>query len=195
MSASSLASRPEAVRGTKVAASPRQSAQVGETPYWPQFLEHIGVSKGVDCRGGKGFNTWPLPATTSGSYSGGNMAGQALARLFIEWLRTSKGDTKGGCLQSIVLDILEVERSSKQRKDTALRGQIVGFFFEIERWLSGIARMTTPLDPKGLEELAVQMRRGLAHTKSDEQAEIHATQRAQRSVAARRAWQRKRKMT
>lgn len=84
-----------------------------------------------------GLSFWAVPKT--GGYSGGNETGAALARIYMKHLKEHGRGFGGGILQKIVLDMFDFG-TSDDPEDTALSGQAVGFFFELELWLAGAAK-------------------------------------------------------
>ncbi|MDO8908746.1 MAG: hypothetical protein Q7W55_09645 [Pseudohongiella sp.] len=83
-----------------------------------------------------GLSFWDVPR--SGGYTGGNLTGQALARFYLKHLRVH-GANDTGNLQNIVLDMLGSDDSVSPEMLT-LRGQIVGFFSELDVWLASAAQ-------------------------------------------------------
>jgi len=75
---------------------------------------------------------WSVPS--AGGYIGGNKTGKALALIYLQHLKENDSDS-GGILQHMAFDMLE-----GCDDDEARRGQVVGFFAELERWLSGAAK-------------------------------------------------------
>ena len=78
-----------------------------------------------------------MPKT--GGYSGGCKTGESLARIYLKHLKTHHPDLNEGRLQSIVLDMCEVERGGDPEQG-ARCGQVVGFFSELECWLIAAVR-------------------------------------------------------
>lgn len=74
---------------------------------------------------------WAVPAV--GGYTGGNETGCALAALYLKHLRDHRAPF-GGLLHNVVLDMVAAV-SDDRSANLALRGQIVGFFCELESWL------------------------------------------------------------
>ena len=87
--------------------------------------------------GKNGLCFWSVPA--AGGYFGGNKTGAAVARIYMKHLKDHDTITSGGLLQSMVIDMFGGHAGTVAEQD-ALRGQVVGFFFELERWLVGAAR-------------------------------------------------------
>lgn len=79
-----------------------------------------------------GICFWDVPST--GGYGGGNKTGQALALIYLQHLKEN-GRSGGGTLQHMAFDML-----NGCDDDSARKGQVVGFFSELERWLSGAAK-------------------------------------------------------
>jgi hypothetical protein len=129
------------------------------------------------------FGYWGLPAR--GGYSGGGRAGQAAARVYLKFLRDHTPRYTGGSLQSIALDMLDAKPKSDPRH--SFRGQIVGFFCEIDQILHSVVSQLPYLDETTFASLAHDIDKGLARTAADEEAEITAS----RSKAAREAWKRR----
>ncbi|ODC02565.1 hypothetical protein BFW38_02390 [Terasakiispira papahanaumokuakeensis] len=82
--------------------------------------------------GKRWLSFWAVPKT--GGYSGGCKTGESLARIYLKHLKKHRTDFNEGRLQSIVLDMCEVERGGDPEQG-ALCGQVVGFFSELECWL------------------------------------------------------------
>ncbi|HAK7737207.1 TPA: hypothetical protein ACOSJI_004700 [Salmonella enterica] len=92
----------------------------------------------VDTVPGKiGLSFWAVPKT--GGYFGGNETGCALARIYMKHLKEHGIGFAGGNLQGMVLDMFDCNNSDAPEV-SALRGQVVGFFVELERWLAGAAK-------------------------------------------------------
>ena len=83
-----------------------------------------------------GLSFWAVPRT--GGYLGGNETGHALSLIYMKYLK-EHGQDAGGFLQVLVLDMFGLDRSDDP-EISALRGQAVGFFAALERWLIGAAR-------------------------------------------------------
>lgn len=83
-----------------------------------------------------GLSWWNVPK--AGGYSGGNQTGQSLAYIYMQYLRANPENT-GGILQHIVLDMFDAGESRGTPEMNALRGQVVGFCYLLERWLVGSA--------------------------------------------------------
>lgn len=90
---------------------------------------------------------WDVPR--AGGYTGGCETGEALANLYLKHLREHGADP-AGTLQGIVFDMLGIKKSSNEAIQT-LRGQMVGFFSELDRWL-GIAAQQQGLSLDSMEE-------------------------------------------
>lgn len=95
-------------------------------------LPFVGVEPGK-----RGASFWAVPRT--GGYGGGNQTGKALARIYMKHLKEHGSGLGGGSLQLMVLDMFDCEHGDNAEQD-ALRGQVVGFFAELERWLSAAAK-------------------------------------------------------
>lgn len=94
--------------------------------------------------GQPGISFWAVPK--AGGYVGGNETGTALARVYLRYLREQGQCRGGGILQLIVLDMMGTP-DSFGIEEQALRGQAVGFFTELERWLSAaVQRLDGGLD-------------------------------------------------
>lgn len=74
---------------------------------------------------------WDVPK--AGGYIGGCNTGRALALIYLKHLKENENDGSG-MLQNITFDMLAGCENS------ARRGQVVGFFTELERWLSGAVK-------------------------------------------------------
>lgn len=92
----------------------------------------------VDAVPGKvGLSFWAVPKT--GGYFGGNETGGALARIYMQHLKEHGSGFGCGPLRMIVLDMFGCE-NGVSAEQAALRGQVVGFFAELDRWLAGAAK-------------------------------------------------------
>jgi hypothetical protein len=92
----------------------------------------------IDRAPGKvGLSFWAVPKT--GGYFGGCKTGESLARLYLKHLKEHGVGFAGGNLQTIVLDMFDIDNGISPEQD-ALRGQAVGFFIELERWLVGATK-------------------------------------------------------
>src|SRR5690606_37507672 len=81
---------------------------------------------------------WDVPKT--GGYIGGNETGAALARIYLRYLR-EHGQARGaGVLRLIALDMIQSGENVTDAEQDARRGQVVGFFTELDRWLSAAAK-------------------------------------------------------
>ncbi len=89
---------------------------------------------------------WSVPKT--GGYHGGCVAGKSLALIYLKHLRDKQNHFSGGYLQSIVLDMFDVDSpiENKDPKIDALRGQAVGFFSMIESVLREFSSQMGGLD-------------------------------------------------
>ena len=137
--------------------------------------------------GARGRNFWALPA--KGGYAGGCQAGTFAAVAFLKFLREKQKISPGfdyGTLQCVVLDML-LDRNGP--KNDATRGQVVGFFSELERALNLYINLMDGLDQVSFDSLAAQMNRGLARTKADDRADL----RRINSDVARRGWETRRR--
>lgn len=92
-------------------------------------LPFVGKVPGV-----AGLSFWDVPKT--GNYLGGTKTGEALARVYLKFV---KEHGECGLLRSIALDMFEAKRNCSPERD-ALRGQVVGFFFVLERWLEAATK-------------------------------------------------------
>lgn len=83
---------------------------------------------------------WDVPKT--GGYMGGCETGKALALIYLQHLKENDGDLSGR-LQHIAFDMFkdcEMSSAKADEKSSARRGQVVGFFSELHRWLVGAAK-------------------------------------------------------
>lgn len=77
-------------------------------------------------------------------------------------LRETPDATHGGVLQCIVLSIMEHNYEGEAIRDS-LSGQVVGFFYELEKWLVGAAKhLDGGLDSISKQSLIKQGNNGLA---------------------------------
>lgn len=80
-----------------------------------------------------GINYWDVPKT--GGYIGGCKTGNALALIYLKHTKENDPDEVGGRLHHIVLDMLNRSGNGLPQEHDSLRGQIVGFFYELEKLL------------------------------------------------------------
>lgn len=97
-------------------------------------LHHLPFVDAVPGRVGLSF--WAVPKT--GNYFGGCETGKNLAHIYLKHLRKN-GPSGGGTLQCMVLDMFDCENTYDPAV-SALRGQVVGFFSELEPWIAAAAR-------------------------------------------------------
>lgn len=81
---------------------------------------------------------WAVPKT--GGYIGGNETGAALARVYLRYLREHSQDRGAGILSLIALHMIESGEIVTDAEQDARRGQVVGFFTELDQWLSAAAK-------------------------------------------------------
>jgi hypothetical protein len=90
---------------------------------------------------GNGMSFWTVPA--AGGYSGGCKTGQYLAKIYLKHVLDH--GTMGGTLQLIALDMFGVGISAEKENQPSLsssrKGQVVGFFAEIDEWLKTAVSM------------------------------------------------------
>lgn len=105
-----------------------------------------------------GRNWFDMPVT--GNYTTDCRTGSLCATMLIKAMRDDK-EYCGGCLQNIVLSLLE-SKGSKQE----LRGVIVGFFSELNIWLHWTANQTgNELDDETYQQLIEKVVTGLREAK------------------------------
>lgn len=110
---------------------------------------------------GRRISFWEVPRTCG--YNGGTEAGSALAKIYLKHLR-QHGRSPGGQLQLIVLDMCGVGGMGLHltQEQTALRGQIVGFFSTLDYWLAASAEhLGANLDKLDPNELLKKVNAGL----------------------------------
>lgn len=118
-----------------------------------------------------GISFWAVPQT--GGYAGGCRTGKSVARIYLKHLK-SYGDNTGDILQRVVLDMLGSDAKDETPGQDALRGQIVGFFTELEPWLIGATKyLDDGLEAQEEKALLKAANEGLNF---DEQAYIDALQ-------------------
>lgn len=102
---------------------------------------------------------WDVPR--EGEYFGGCRTGKALALIYLKFLRENSRDMAS--LQHIVLDMLGLSYSlDASSKNHSLRGQVVGFFSELDKLLSaGAKEMGECLDKQDNLKLLEDANRGL----------------------------------
>ncbi|MCU7965176.1 hypothetical protein ACRN98_23740 [Shewanella oncorhynchi] len=76
---------------------------------------------------------WSVP--TTGGYCGGLLTGQSLAKIYIKHLSEHAASRQYGTLQTIAMDMFGNNPLNANVDQAAFRGQVIGFFTEIERWL------------------------------------------------------------
>ena len=110
-----------------------------------------------------GICFWNVPK--KGKYSGGFKTGKALALIYLKFLRENRQNIIS--LQHIVLDMFDLEyRQGASSKESSLRGQIVGFFSELDWFLSASSRkIGSHLDGLDYMELLEDANNGLKYKK------------------------------
>lgn len=112
-----------------------------------------------------GYCFWSVPQT--GGYIGGSETGRALAFIYLKHLKETGGGYTGRYLPSIVLDMLNLADCDNEA-DIALHGQIIGFFWELERWLIGAAKnLSGKLESFDNDSLLTHANYGLAFNESE----------------------------
>ncbi|MER3141056.1 hypothetical protein [Salmonella enterica] len=82
-----------------------------------------------------GVNFWNIPA--AGGFAGGCQTGEALAKIYLRYLREDR-ESGGGSLQLIVADMCLSSGKNHQFNEYAaesLNGQMVGFLSVLDKWL------------------------------------------------------------
>lgn len=102
---------------------------------------------------------WDVPKT--GGYGGGCKTGKNLALIYLKHIR-QHGGASGGYLQSVVLDMLGEDSRSMTPEDSALRGQVVGFFSTLDQVLDETSRFMGGLDKMENPWLLEQANLGLS---------------------------------
>ena len=82
---------------------------------------------------GDQFSHWDVPL--SGGYQGGNMAGGAMATALLMSFREHSDEMSACRLGLIAARWAELARTASPDELESLRGQIVGFSFQLSRWL------------------------------------------------------------
>lgn len=114
---------------------------------------------------GAHLSFWNVPRT--GGYTGGCRTGSALAAIYMKHLKEHGRGSGGGNLQSIVLDMFDCQYSDDPEV-IALRGQIVGFFTELEPWLEAAAQsLDGGLDTMDPNVLLTEANEGLSPDQDD----------------------------
>lgn len=109
----------------------------------------------------KDGNCWALPP--SSGYGTGCDMGAAAADAFMKALRASDG-VSGSQLQQLVLSLLE---TGIDPKDSGRRGQVVGFFSQLDGWLRAASKsFGYSLD--SISEADIERRMTLAAIESEE---------------------------
>ena len=171
---------------SKIANTATETKSLDNLKDWA-LLRHLLGADTEEARAA-GRHYWGLPAR--GGYSGGAMAGKAAAKAYLKHLRVSPVcRASGGNLQNIAMDMLSGRSTAAFGARTAesLRGQAVGFFYEINRALTLGLRMMADLDTQSFESLVSEIDEGLARTKADDEAELTE----ERSRTVREAWERR----
>jgi hypothetical protein len=122
----------------------------------------------VDKEEGKaGLSFWSVPKT--GGYAGGNVTGRALALLYLKHLRAHGSSEHGGLLQCIALDMFDVtDFPDTDQNEEAVRGQAVGFFYEIEKLLiAAVGPMGACLDSMDEKDLLKRANVGINLNEDD----------------------------
>lgn len=109
---------------------------------------------------GLGISFWDVPKT--GGYGGGCQTGKNLALIYLKHIREN-GGFSGGHLQSIVLNMFNSgAHKHDSPEETALRGQIVGFFSTLDQVLDETSRFMSGLDRFENSELLEKANIGLS---------------------------------
>lgn len=118
---------------------------------------------------------WNVPR--KGEYSGGCRTGKALALIYIKFLR--ENGRQVASLQHIVLDMFDLEyRQDASSKEKSLRGQIVGFFSELDQFLFASAKeMGNCLDKLDNLQLLEDANTGLKECNKKRIAEVRKQDR------------------
>lgn len=88
------------------------------------------------------FPDWAFNHPIAPNYDSGCASGAAAALAYLMYLQGPH--FSGGSLQRVVLDfVLQLQNAKSEGEQTAIRGKIVGMFFELERWLSFAVRVAT----------------------------------------------------
>ncbi|PRB80543.1 hypothetical protein [Pseudomonas sp. MYb185] len=111
---------------------------------------------------------WTVPKT--GGYAGGNNAGRGLARIYLKYLKQHGRPEGLGALQWIVRDMFDSDSDGPRTPEqSARRGQVVGFFDELDAWLhAAVCHLEGGLDRQSNEALLDYVNAGLI----DEQASV-----------------------
>tara|TARA_B100000749_G_scaffold280764_1_gene278485 strand:- start:323 stop:790 length:468 start_codon:yes stop_codon:yes gene_type:complete len=112
-------------------------------------------------RGRTQFSFWAVPRT--GGYAGGNEVGRGLARIYLKYLKQYGRPEGLGALQWIVLDMIgPAAASALTPEQSALRGQVVGFFSELDAWLEvAVCDLEGGLDAQSDKALLALVNAGL----------------------------------
>jgi hypothetical protein len=148
-------------------------------------------------------SNWALPASDHTSadcaeYGDGCDAGKAAALAHLKMLR-ARGQSLGGYLQYIVLDMADRWALSRQACGTSgsseLKGQIVGFCAELERWVVASARnFGSELDCQTEEQIAATLQDAVDGGPSKRWRAKLAAERSERARhAAHAGWAKRRK--
>jgi hypothetical protein len=139
-----------------------------------------------DGPGARAEGFWKLPPR--GLYAGGCKTGSAAAFAYLKFMREKKKLQLDagifGFLQSLVIDMVKGVRQNE-----SLKGQMVGFFSEIDRVIYSVANQMSGLDKISFDSLTAQMREGVAYTKADEEKMA----RDIRSRIAKDGWEKRRR--
>ena len=105
---------------------------------------------------------WDMPKASG--YGSGCDMGAAAADAFMKVLRAGETDG-GGTLQNLVIDLL---KSGVDAEDEGQKGQLVGFFSRLDRWLVASAKMLgSNLDKISEAEVEDAMTRAARETKEE----------------------------
>ena len=141
-------------------AAPIRKLKFGSNSCWWNRLPFVGG-------GTTRARAWAVPAT--GGYIGGNRTGRALAQLYLKELQRAVKSGEHGessTLQHVVLAMAERLSSNctQDATDSALRGQVVGFFTGINAALVTAAHSdSTWLDQLDSTELLRRANEGLTN--------------------------------
>lgn len=115
--------------------------------------------------GNRETSNWCLPPAQG--YTSGCNVGTAAAQMLLKYYRDGGQHEKGARLQSIVLSMVAAG---------APRGEIVGFFTTLDRWLRQAAcSLGASLDQVSEEELVETMEYAINETPTEELARLEAT--------------------
>lgn len=114
---------------------------------------------------GPHFSSWDVPLT--GGYFGGIEVGKAVARMYLKYLRDQQANPAklGTIYLQGILGALNSKAPASKEEEDSLRGQQVGFIFEIGTWLeAAVIRLGASFDAIPERSIVQQANESLTRT-------------------------------